>query len=496
MTKSISLNDISIEVSMARKLSHEYAKKFCAIPFKSDETHLHVAFGETWDAYVLRDIADVTGMPVVPYKAQGQDVKFQIDRLLGQGFVETIASQFLVDERIKESPDLALVQAEVSSAPVVRLVDSILEAGILNKASDIHIEPFGHHLRARLRIDGLLITKTMVDVALLPNVISRLKIMGGMDIAEKRFPQDGQFSYGGTASGVLDFRLSTLPTVDGEKAVIRLLYSDSSKLENLGFLPDDMPHINQMFALSQGAVFLTGPTGSGKSTTLAAYLKKLNTEERNIVTIEDPVEYPQHGVNHVSVSLGSKLGFGDALKHILRQDPDVILVGEVRDSETAKLAMQASITGHLVLSTIHTSDAAGVVERLIDMGVPPYMVCASLHGVVSQRLVRKICKNCKTPAKLGTLESTVLGVAAGTRVYIGSGCNLCQKTGYKTRTAVYEYLLMTEKHKQLLSSNPSGFVEEVRKKEGLKKNAIKKLLSGETTAFEILRVMNHSFGFQ
>ena len=494
MTKSVSLIDVNIDKNVARILSHEYATRFLAIPLAKDETHLHVAFGEGWDAYTLRDVADVTGMPVLPYKATNHDVKFQIDKLLGQGLVETIASQFLVDERIKESPDLAQVQAEISSAPVVRLVDSILEAGILNNASDIHIEPFGHHLRARLRIDGLLVTKTLVDVSLLPNVISRLKIMGGMDIAEKRMPQDGQFSYGGTSSGVLDFRLSTLPTVEGEKAVIRLLYSDSSKLEYLGFFKEDMPNLNKMFSASQGGVFLTGPTGSGKSTTLAAYLKKLNIEERNIVTIEDPVEYPQVGVNHVSVSHGSKLGTKDALKHILRQDPDVIMVGEVRDSDTAKLAMQASITGHLVLGTIHTNDAAGVVERLLDMGVPAYMVCASLHGVISQRLVRKICTNCKTEVKPGEMEVNLLDLQKDIPLYVGIGCNLCQNTGYKSRTAVYEYFLLDEDSGKLLARNPSGFVEEVRKKEGLKKNALRKLLEGETTTAEILRVMNHSFG--
>ena len=494
MTNSVSLAVLNIEKNIAQKLSHEYASRYSAIPFNQDETHLHVAFGEPWDAYVLRDITDITGMPVLPYKASGHDVKFQIDRLLGEGLVETITSQFLVDERIKESPDLALLQEQVSSAPVVRLVDSILEAGVINCASDIHIEPFGHHLRARLRIDGLLVTKTLVDVSLLPNVISRLKIMGGMDIAEKRFPQDGQFTYKGSAVGALDFRLSTLPTVEGEKAVIRLLYSDSSVLENLGFLHEDLTYLNSMFAASQGAVFLTGPTGSGKSTTLAAYLKKLNIEERNIVTIEDPVEYPQLGVNHVSVSLGSKLGFKDTLKHILRQDPDVILVGEVRDGETAKLAMQASITGHLVLSTIHTNDAAGVVERLIDMGIPPYMVSASLHGVISQRLVRKICANCKTRKELGEMGAKLLGLPQSALIYEGQGCNLCQNTGYKKRTAVYEYFLMTDVMKKQLSSNPEAFVEKVRKNEGLKKSAIRTLLAGETTLSEIIRVMNHSLG--
>ena len=490
MIKPINLADCDIDISAARKLPHEYAIRYMAIPFKKDATHLHLAFAKPWEPHVLQDLSDIVGMPVLPHLATDADIRFQIDRLLGQGLVETIATSFVDNERQNNEPDIVL--PEVSDAPVVRLVDSILEAGIANRASDIHIEPYGHHLRARLRIDGLLITKFQVDISLLPNVISRLKIMAGMDIAEKRLPQDGQFTLGGT-HGNLDFRLSTLPTTNGEKAVIRLLYGAGGRIdvEGLGFLEEDLPNLSKMFGSSHGSIFFTGPTGSGKSTTLAAYLSKMNLEWRNIVTVEDPVEYPILGVSHVSVSPGGKLGFKDALRHILRQDPDVILIGEVRDAETAKLAMQASITGHIVLSTIHTNDAAGVVERLIDIGIPSYMVAAALSGVISQRLVRRICLECKSPALLDTHEAKILGISIKTPVYSGDGCSLCNFTGYKGRFAIYEYFLVDEPMRNSLSANPTKFVGDIREDKGLLKNAARRVAEGSTTAGEVIKLISH-----
>ena len=486
MIKPISLADCDIDINAAKLLPHEYAIRYMAMPFKKDATHIYVAFAKKWDAIILQDLTDITGMSVLPHQASEIEVRLQIDRLLGQGLVETFATRFLASEKPSLETDLAI--PEVSDAPVVRLVDSILEAAIINSASDIHIEPYGHQLRARLRIDGLLVTKFLVDISLLPNVISRLKIMSGMDIAEKRLPQDGQFGY-----NTLDFRLSTLPTTCGEKAVIRLLYSNSERIdvERLGFLEEDLPNLSKMFSQSHGAIFLTGPTGSGKSTTLAAYLSKMNHEWRNIVTVEDPVEYPILGVNHVCVSQGGKLGFKDALRHILRQDPDVILIGEVRDEETAKLAMQASITGHIVLSTIHTNDAAGVVERLIDIGIPPYMIAAALSGVISQRLVRRICHECKSYANLEEHEASIIGIPVQTSVFKGSGCSACNFTGYKGRFAIYEYFLLDETMRQSLSASPAKFVQEIRLERGLLKNAVLRVVDGSTTASEIIRIISH-----
>ena len=486
MIKPISLADYNIDINAAKLLPHEYAIRYMAIPFNKDSTHLYVAFANHWDANILQDLSDIAGMLILPHLASESDIRFQIDRMLGQGLVETFATKFMDNEWRGHEPDVAT--PEISDAPVVMLVDSILAAAIANRASDIHVEPYGHHLRARLRIDGLLATKFLVDIALLPNVISRLKIMAGMDIAEKRLPQDGQFGFEN-----LDFRISTLPTTCGEKAVIRLLYSACQRIdiESLGFMEEDLQNLSKMFGASYGAVFLTGPTGSGKSTTLAAYLSKMNLEWRNIVTVEDPVEYPILGVSHVSVSPGSKLGFKDALRHILRQDPDVILIGEVRDEETAKLAVQASITGHIVLSTIHTNDAAGVVERLIDIGIPPYMIAAALSGVISQRLVRRICGECKELTSLDVHEAKILGLHAKTSVYKGAGCSQCNFTGYKGRFAVYEYFLVDEPMRKNLSTSPKKFAEEIRKTKGLSRNAAGRVVDGSTTASEVIKIISH-----
>ena len=488
MTNSVSLTETEIDAGAAKLLPHEHASELLAFPFKKDASHLHVAFANAWDAGSLQSVTDIAHLPVLPYLADEGEIRHHIDRWLGRGHVETIANSYMVSDSHHEDVS-GQAAAEVTSAPVVKLVDSILEAAVLNRASDIHIEPYGHHLRARLRIDGLLFEKFTVGIALLPSVVSRLKIMAGLDIAEKRQPQDGQFTHG---SENMDFRLSTLPTTNGEKAVIRLMYSKKARLdiESLGFLEQDLPAIGKMFGTTSGAVFLTGPTGSGKSTTLAAYLSKMNREWRNIVTVEDPVEYPIAGVSHVNVS--QKLGFKAALRHILRQDPDVILIGEVRDEETARIAVQASITGHTVLSTIHTNDAAGVVERLIDLGIPAYMVAAALSGVMSQRLVRKLCRECKKPMPLHLHEAEFLGLPAGTAAFVPSGCSMCGHSGYKGRFAIYEYFAMDEELRKSLGKDPEGFIDGNRGKRMLAKNAAARVIGGCTSAVEAIRATSHS----
>lgn len=491
MTRKIKLSETEIDANALPLLPREHAAALMAFPFRLDDTRLHVAIAGDWDMDRLQTLTDIAGMPVAPYSAGEDDILRHIDKLLGQEYAETIASRFFESERETESgakanESGAREHEDVAQAPVVRLVDSILDAAVFNNASDIHVEPYGAQMRARLRIDGFLVTKFAVELALLPNVMSRLKIMAGLDIAEKRSPQDGQFSYG-RGGDRLDFRLSTLPTAFGEKAVIRLLYSGNARMDmgGLGFLEEDMPPLGRLFDSSYGAVFMTGPTGSGKSTTLAARLGKLNVEWRNIVTVEDPVEYPIHGVNHVNVT--GKLGFPGALRHILRQDPDVILIGEVRDDETAKIAVQASITGHLVLSTIHTNDAAGVVERLVNLGVEPYMVAAALKGAVSQRLARKLCI-CKRPAALLPHEAELLCLAAGMEVSAPTGCERCGMTGYLSRFAIYEYFVMDEDARASLVASPEKFARGIRAQRRLLKNAAKRVESGCTSPEEALRV--------
>jgi len=477
---------------ISQLLGHEYAVKYMCIPIKQEGNHLWVAMEDPNCIKTITDLSDITGLFIVPTQASSADILRTIDQIYGKEAIHTIASQFLVEEKLRlrpEAPDEALL-AELSAAPAVRLIDSLIESGVLNRASDIHIEPFGPHLRTRYRVDGELITFGMVDFSLLPNVISRLKIMGDLDIAEKRRPQDGHFSMRILGEQV-EFRLSTLPTHLGEKAAIRLLYGQETrpKKNELGFFPEDLERLTKLFHLPHGAIFMTGPTGSGKSTTLTGFLEELNHEGRNIVTVEDPVENPLVGVNHVKVEPMAGLNFESALRHILRQDPDIIMIGEIRHKETAQIAIQAAITGHVVLSTLHTNDAAGVIERLLDMGVEPYLAAAALNGVISQRLVRRICPNCKAPAKLSLREAGWLKLDIDTPVFIGRGCAKCNSTGYKGRMAVYEYIIMDDKLRRQMSNHPARLSHYLRKTKGLRDNAAKNVQLGHTSASEALRVL-------
>jgi type IV pilus assembly protein PilB len=488
--QKVRLAEEKIDLAVARLLGHEYALKFLALPIDKTYNHVRVATSEPGNAKLIAHIADIMGHFIVPVAAEEDDLRFYIDKIFGGEAMDSIASRFLVEEKLKNrADDMKLSDeliAEISAAPAVRFIDSLIEAGVLNRASDIHIEPFGRYLRARYRVDGRLSTYSKVDISLLSNVISRLKIMGGLDIAEKRLPQDGNFSI-----KKIDFRLSTLPTINGEKAVIRLLYGQSFIREknDLGFCEKDLARLTELFARPYGAIFMTGPTGSGKSTTLNCFLHDLNDEEKNIVTVEDPVENPILGVSHVNVDRRA-LNFAGALRHILRQDPDVIMIGEIRDEETARIAIQAAITGHVVLSTLHTNDAAGVTERLCDMGIEPYLTAAALNGVISQRLVRRICRECSTETVLSSRHAALLNLPPETRVRKGAGCPHCNNTGYHSRFAVYEYIILNEEMRIRLRTHPEDFAAEIRKRAGLRESAIRALLAGNTTADEVIRALN------
>jgi len=473
-------------------LSHEYAAKYTALPIRLEGHHLWVAMEDPTCIKTLADLADITGLFIVPMKANPVDIRRRLDQIYSEEAINTIASQFLVEEKLRlrpQAPDAALL-AELSNAPAVRLIDSLIESGVVNRASDIHIEPCGSSLRARYRVDGDLVNFATVDLSLLPNVISRLKIMGDMDIAEKRLPQDGHFSMGVLGERV-EFRLSTMPTILGEKAAIRLLYGQATRLKKneLGFFDEDIVKLTRLFHMPHGAIFMTGPTGSGKSTTLTSFLEELNHERRNIITVEDPVENPIIGVNHVKVERVAGLDFASALRHILRQDPDIIMIGEVRDEETARIAIQAAITGHVVLSTLHTNDAAGVIERLLEMGVEPYLAAAALNGIISQRLVRRICPDCSARSGLTGYEAQRLGLPEDTPVFAGTGCARCNNTGYKGRLAVYEYIIMDGQLRRRLSKYPARLAQHLRSSQGLTKNAAKNVQLGRTTAEEALKLL-------
>ncbi|MCL2276253.1 MAG: GspE/PulE family protein [Defluviitaleaceae bacterium] len=488
----VDLSTIEIDRTAAQILGHEYAAQFNALPIKRDASILYVATHNPACMKTLNDIADITACHIVPLHAREEDIRFYISNTFGAAAIHTIASQFVVEKNLQDrsETDPALLEA-LNAAPAVRLIDSLIDTGVLNRASDLHIEPFGRQLRARYRVDGILHTHGLVDISLLANIISRLKIMGNMDIAEKRLPQDGHFTLS-HAGEAIDFRLSTMPTMHGEKAVIRLLYGGASarmRKNDLGFKADDLVHITRLFHQPYGAVIITGPTGSGKSTTLSTFLEELNQAGRNIMTVEDPVENPLLGVNHINAQTGG-LGFAGALKHILRQDPDVIMIGEMRDRETARIAVQAALTGHVVLSTLHTNDAAGVIERLTDMGVEHYLAAAALNGIISQRLVRRTCPHCVAPATLTREQAALLEIPAKAPVFAGVGCGRCRSTGYHSRFAVYEYVILNEHYRRQMAEAPVVFARDLRALRGLRKNALHALTQGRTTAEEVIKALH------
>jgi type IV pilus assembly protein PilB len=469
-------------------LDHAAAVRFGVLPLARKGDRLWVAMDDPLNYNLIADLYDTTGFFIEPVLVREPEIRYFLNELYSSAQIKTIASQFLVEENIRKNQyqlDAALME-QLQSAPTVKLVDSLIESAVLYRASDIHIEPYEHILRARFRIDGQLANPQIISGSLLPNVISRLKIMGGMDIAEKRLPQDGHFSLSIHGESV-DFRLSTLPALYGEKAMIRLLYSQSQQfgIDSLGFFPEDIAEISRLFRSPYGAVIITGPTGSGKTTTLTSFLSELNKTGVNIVTVEDPVENPVEGINHVAVDHKAGMDFPRALRHILRQDPDIIMLGEIRDAETAAIAIQAAITGHLVLSTLHTNDAAGVFPRLADMGIEPFMIAASLNGVIAQRLLRRLCPFCK--AAEAPKDAEWLKLPADAVVYGPRGCNHCGNTGYKGRFAIYEYIIVDEDMRRDMAEE--GLARKGRRSRPMLENAVKNVILGNTSAAEVMRVV-------
>ena len=482
------------DIEAAALLDHQLAVDMMVLPLSQEGDRLWLAMAEPSNFQVINDLQFITGFFIEPVLANEADIRYQINQLYGKAKIENIASQFLVDENIRQYQLNSELRAQIQNAPTVQFVDSLIESAALHRASDIHIEPYENILRARFRIDGRLTDMQTVNASLLPNVISRLKIMAGMNIAEKRLPQDGHFNLV-IHDEPIDFRLSTLPTLYGEKAVLRLLYDHKERfgIHDLGFFSEDLENLDRLFKNPYGAVIITGPTGSGKSTTLTSFLAELNKGHMNIVTVEDPVENPIEGINHVPVDPKIGLDFPRALRHILRQDPDIIMVGEIRDSETAAIATQAAITGHLVLSTLHTNDAAGVFPRLVDMGVEPFMVAASLNGVIAQRLVRRLCSYCKSETTPNAVEAKLLNLPAETAIYSAKGCKQCSYTGYKGRFAIYEYIILNEEMRQKLATvryEPSE-ISNILKTSGrsMLENSVPNLLAGNTSADEVIRVV-------
>ncbi len=475
-------------------MSNKFITTHNVLPYKRTGNILYVVMADPLDYTVIQSLELASDAIIKPLIGVEEDIKKVIYEHFGakQTAQQLIADMEEVDTKSKEEEE-----ADVNDAPVVRLVNSILENAIREKASDIHIEPEEKQTIVRLRIDGRLHKAMTIPRQIQNAVISRLKIMGRMDIAEKRIPQDGKIKTK-LDSRPIDIRVNTLPTVWGEKLVMRILDQQAAlvPLEKLGFREDEKTSIMSLIERPNGIILVTGPTGSGKSTTLYSVLSKINAPEINITTVEDPVEYQMQGINQVNTNPKAGMTFAGVLRSLLRQDPDVIMVGEIRDKETAEIAVQASLTGHLVISTLHTNDAPATVSRLYHMGLEPFAVSAALIGVIAQRLVRRICEDCKVQVEMSSDEQKLLEpyITGSKRpqIYKGNGCKICHDTGYKGRMGLYEIMMITpELREAIVERANTDKIREIAIAQGMKRlydSGMLKVLSGMTTIEEVFRV--------
>jgi type IV pilus assembly protein PilB len=501
---SVDLNRIVVADQILKLIPESVARKYNVLPVEVGNGQLMVAMGDPTDYFVLDDLRIASGMMVKPCLAKKGDILRAIERFYGKSEAIKAARDYVKQTGVapvaatSQTP-LAVVtsanEAEEEATPIIKFLNTIIENAVNNHASDIHIEPIEDELRVRFRMDGVLreIMKTPGTMA--GPVISRVKIMADLNIAERRIPQDGRISYY-VGRKSIDLRVSTAPTMYGEKVVLRILDKSSVILEKsaLGLNETMIQLFNELIAKPYGIILVTGPTGSGKTTTLYTMLNQLNTPEKNIITLEDPVEFNFKGVNQMQVNPKAGLTFATGLRSILRQDPDIIMVGEMRDNETAEIAIRSALTGHLVLSTIHTNDAPSAITRLIDMDIEPFLISASLIGVISQRLVRKICPQCATKYLAGPRERAIIGIKEDSEITLkrGKGCSYCHESGYKGRTAIFEMMPVTSGHRQLIDNRATA--DELRdyaSTQGmstLKQAAAQLVLEGVTTIDELLRV--------
>lgn len=495
----VNLSSVHIPDNVLSLINESVLRKHLMIPYAfvpNTINQVKVAMVDPMDMSAIDDFSIVTNLLVVPSVATTRDILIALDRYYGD--TETIKA---AQEYAREREDLAAKLAEgdlssqdVQSSPVVQLVTSMVEQAARQRASDIHIEAKEDSVRVRFRIDGSLYEKFTYSIHLLPAIMARLKIIGGMDIAEKRKPQDGRFTIM-VDKREYDIRVSVLPTVYGEKCVMRLAQKKAltRNKSELGFSPSELKAFDDILKNPNGILLVTGPTGSGKSTTLYTALSELNKEDVNIVTVEDPVEANIDGINQVQVNVKAELTFASALRSILRQDPDIIMIGEIRDGETAQIAVQASITGHLVVSTLHTNSAAGSISRLINMGVEGYLLADSLVGIIAQRLVRRLCPYCKKPHSITDTERRIMGIRADVNpeIYEPVGCERCDNTGYSGRIGIYEIMKITPPLKELISKNASvSELKQMGMREGmhtLRQSATMLVIKGITSVHEMIK---------
>ena len=485
-----------VDIEAVKKIPEQLAKKHTIIAIKISGKRLTVASYDPVNFYIFEDIKSKTGMDVTPVLATKAAIMKTIGKIYSTaavgGVIEAVEGQFKRDEDADaEEQEL---QDRVNDAPIVKLCTTIVENSHRAGATDIHIEPFATYTRIRIRVNGDLIELMNVSNVVHNSLITRIKIISGMNIAEKRVPQDGRFTQvvDGTT---LDVRVSNLPTVNGEKCVIRILATGDvgvRKITDLGMTEYNYNRFSRLIKVPQGVMLVTGPTGSGKTTTLYASLGELAKPNVNVITVEDPVEKNIEGINQCQVNVKAGMTFAAALRSILRQDPDIVMVGEMRDQETAEIAIRAAITGHMVLSTLHTNDAASTVTRLVDMGVAPYMVATSLIGIVAQRLCKVVCEDCRTPRLSTEEDNQLMGISESITIYDACGCPKCNNTGYTGRTAIHEILLCTPEMASLIAADgKTDAISALARQQGcklLRDNVSELVQAGKTTIDELVKL--------
>nr|WP_240342584.1 type II secretion system ATPase GspE [Methylococcus sp. EFPC2] len=476
-----------------------FLKENRVVGLASNDEAYEVAVADPYDAFTLEALALACDKPVRARLGLPSEIEKAIEQQHGSGksLMGQLVDNFGGDEDIDEA-DVEHLKDLASEAPVIRMVNLIMQRAVEARASDIHVEPFEERLKVRFRVDGVLKEVEAPPVRSTAAVISRIKIMAKLNIAERRLPQDGRIKLQ-VQGKELDLRVSTVPTMYGESVVIRLLHKESISFDfgSLGFEGEVLQRFLDVLNLPHGIILITGPTGSGKSTTLYTALHKINTPERKIITVEDPVEYQLEGVNQIQTKSQIGLTFATALRSIVRQDPDVIMIGEMRDLETARIAVQSALTGHLVLSTLHTNDAAGGVTRLMDMGLEDYLITSTVNGIIGQRLVRRLCPHCKEsypalPEMVDELKLRRFQPQGEVRLHKPGGCELCDGTGYKGRLAILEFLVMSDDLRRLVMTHAQARqIEEQALKEGMHtmyEDGLRKAVAGLTTIEEVLRV--------
>lgn len=490
----LDLDRTFLDLNVVRMIPVQVARAHNVIPVRMEHGMLWLAMSDPLDVIAIDDIRRVVNAEVAPMLANAEAIERAIDQYYGNVYAEQAIEEYKKEIAVTERSEVNENDtAEAEAAPIIRLINSVIEQAVKVGASDIHIEPMEEDVRIRMRIDGRLQTYLTVPKSFQAPAIARIKIMSNLNIAEKRLPQDGRVKVN-VLSREVDLRVSTMPTVNGEKAVMRVLDKTNFFIpkEQLGFDSRHLAEFDDILRNPHGMILVTGPTGSGKSTTLYTMLNELNDASYNIITIEDPVEYLIDGINQIQINAKAGLTFASGLRSILRQDPDIIMVGEIRDNETAEIAVRAAITGHLVLSTLHTNDAPSTVVRLVDMGIEPYLVSSSLVAVIAQRLVRRICGQCKEIYDPPASQRQLLGIPDDVPLYHGRGCPLCNGTGYKGRQGVFEIMRLGRAHRDAIARGiTTDELRELAVAQGmstLKDECTRLVMDGITTVDEAINI--------